>query len=124
MLADLILIVWGECENCCFEEKQWVAHVVLNRLKEPNKFRSIEKDFKGYTRHLKITNKLERKAFKECVSAVIHALIDDRIMKLDPTNGAVFFALKDDIDYSKTFGVDVEMVKAPKNFKHYFFKLR
>ncbi|MGQ4834690.1 MAG: hypothetical protein ACP6IS_12465 [Candidatus Asgardarchaeia archaeon] len=123
MLADLILVVWGEAENCCFEEKKWVAHVVLNRLKKPNKFRSIEEDFKGYTRPLKITNKLERRAFKECVEASLSALYETKL-NIDPTDGAVFFALKDNIDYSKAFRVDVEMVETPKNFKHYFFKLR
>lgn len=126
-LADLILVVYGECENCSFLEKQAVAHVYLNRLESDYKFRSVEEDFKGYTREMKITNKLEREAFKESVKASLRAVYDHFVNLKDPTNGAIFFALKEkygNIDMSKIFGVNVEPVELPNNFKHMFFRIK
>lgn len=126
-LADLILVVYGECENCSFLEKQAVAHVYLNRLESDYKFRSVEEDFKGYTREMKITNKLEREAFKESVQAALRAIYDHYVSQKDLTDGAVFFALKEkygNIDMSKIFGVEVEPVEISNNFKHMFFRIK
>ena len=120
------LIVHGEAEECDFLEKKWVAHVILNRMKEPEKFRSLEKDFKGFTRPMKITNRIERIAFIESVDAVIQAMME-RFINIDPTHGAVFFATKEYIrnkDPTKIFGVLVEEVETPNSFKHRFFRLK
>jgi len=120
------LIVHGEAENCSYEEKKWIAHVILNRLSQPYLFRSLEKDFKGLSRRIKIENNLERQAFIDSINAVLEA-IEEHKLKIDPTQGATFFAVKKFIrnkDPTVVFGVLVEEVNTPESFAHVFFKLR
>lgn len=122
----IVLIVHGEAESCTIEEKKWIAHVVLNRLRAPEQFRSIEDDFKGLKRKMKIENRIERMAFIESIDAVIQAILESFI-NIDPTHGAVFFATKKlfhNKDPSSVFGAPVVEVETPEYFQHRFFKLK
>lgn len=124
--GKIALIVHGEAEECPFEEKVWIVHVILNRLKQPHKFRDLSQDFHGYTRKMKITNAIERQAFEDSINAVFEAL-EERKYGFDPTQGAVFFATKKymkDKDPAKVFGVLVEEVYTPRDFLHAFYRLR
>lgn len=125
-LGPLIRIVHGEAEGQGFEEKKWVAHVVLNRLKNPTKFRSLEADFSGMHRKWCVSDVLERRAFDESARACIEAL-EEHQMGIDPTEGATFFATKyllGNRDPSQIFGVLVEEIEVPPEFAHRFFRLK
>lgn len=123
-IGKAALIVMGEAEGQSFEEKKWIAHVILNRI-EHGKFRSIEKDFIGYRRTLDIDEELERKAMSDAVNAAVLAFYE-HILGIDPTKNATFFATKKimkDKDPSEVFGVRVEPVPTPNYFAHQFYRL-
>ncbi|ABR31286.1 hypothetical protein SU69_07305 [Thermosipho melanesiensis] len=123
-IGKAALVVMGEAEGQSFEEKKWIAHVILNRLKH-GKFRPIEKDFIGYRRAIDIDEELEREAMTDAVNAAVLAFYE-HLVGIDPTKGATFFATKKYIkekDPNEIFGVKVEPVPTPNYFAHQFYRL-
>lgn len=77
IVSKIAIMVMGEGENVSYEEKVLIALVAMNRYIATEmkllKFNPLEKDFFGYRRQLKITNKLERKALQDSIEASIEA---------------------------------------------------
>lgn len=123
-IGKVAVVVMGEAEGQTFEEKKWIAHVVLNRLQHGN-FRPIEQDFIGYKRKISVNNDLERNALIDSINASVFAFFE-HFLNIDPTKGATFFATKkfmEGKDPSEVFGVDVKPVPTPSYFAHQFYKL-
>ncbi|MHA1228410.1 MAG: hypothetical protein ACTSPV_16900 [Candidatus Hodarchaeales archaeon] len=129
VIAEMILAVFGEAENCSFEEKKWIACVILNRvLSEKFKFNPIEKDFQGYKRKMIISNEIERQAFKEVVKACIEACNDRMYFNWDDSKGAYFFVRKNlysEKEFQKKLGIKhiIKKIEAPEWFKHDFYTI-
>ena len=89
MYPLIVKIVMGECESCCFNEKIWVSHVVINRVYSSCRFNPIEKDFQGLNRDISNSYLTKQQLFLT-MNAVMISYIQ-QIFGFDPTNKSVFF---------------------------------
>lgn len=117
--AKLILAVFGECENCSYFEKILVACVGWNRFRKRKFFNSIEKDFFGYKRNIKIDNPLSRESFIDTVKAVKDARILTHEMK-PKFSEIYFFNLHGQLPKTR---LEVKEIFFKKETKHHFFAI-
>lgn len=112
--------VYGEQENCTYEEKMYVQVVAWSRLMEKHiKFNPIEKDFKGYNRKMYITNEIEKQQFKDQIDQTFEQYVK---LKRGEIERMHFFNLKTSGTLPSTVYA-IKEVEVPNYFKHRFFKI-
>lgn len=118
-LGKISIIVMGEAENCSFQEKEMIAAVAWNRLISKNlKFNNLEKDFYGYNRIFKISNKLEKNALEDSINSSIRAY---EKVKSGLYKNIYFFSLKGHKKPSSFY--KLKKINTPTTFKHNFYKI-
>ena len=114
------VIVQGEAEGQSLEEKVFVALTIVNRtLQNEIKFQSIEEDYLGQSRKLKVTNPVERRQMEESINAVLIAL---ELHKRREDLRDIYFFNNHGKKPSSWYKVE-EVDLSEFNFKHYFFRI-
>ena len=118
--AKLIIATMGEAESCSFFEKFLIACVGWNRwlYQKKYKFNSIEQDFLGYRREIKI-NEVSRLAMEDSIKVVDRAFVELNANKNSEYSKIFFFNLS---GHKPSTIFDVEEVKF-ENTQHHFFKI-